>query len=109
MTTPFYGLFNNIGEVDYIQSDKPPGWCWRSVGPCKDFSTAKREMIEAMKKLGIITTNAERSRMMDLKFRTANCCYACGNTEPSQKFLPFFAERPERETDQYYCGCYGWD
>lgn len=34
-----------------------------------------------------------------------------GDSKPvaSSWTLPFFEYRPERETDSYYCGCWGWD
>lgn len=40
--------------------------------------------------------------------RFASCVY-CGKREESSEKLPFFKERPNCETDSYYCGCYGWD
>lgn len=40
--------------------------------------------------------------------RTATCMY-CRREFPSNPKLPFFKHRPDRETDEYYCGCYGWD
>ena len=36
-------------------------------------------------------------------------CRDCGAMLISETSLPFFQERPERDTDSYYCGCYGWD
>lgn len=36
-------------------------------------------------------------------------CPSCSRTKPSALSLPFFAHRPERETDTHYDGCYGWD
>ena len=45
----------------------------------------------------------------DLAGRTARCAYSCGHTQPSSLRLAFFRHLPERDTDQYYCGCFGWD
>lgn len=28
---------------------------------------------------------------------------------PSSWDLPFFRYRPDKEYDEYYCGCWGWD
>lgn len=28
---------------------------------------------------------------------------------PSSPDLPFFEHKPDRDTDRYYCGCFGWD
>ncbi len=28
---------------------------------------------------------------------------------PSSMDLPFFAHRPDKPEDSYYCGCWGWD
>jgi hypothetical protein len=28
---------------------------------------------------------------------------------PSSSELPFFKHLPERQHDQFYCGCWGWD
>ena len=44
----------------------------------------------------------------DLSKRTARCAYG-GAEVPSAVALAFFRYRPEREHDEYYCGCYGWD
>jgi hypothetical protein len=44
----------------------------------------------------------------DLTGRTAKCHY-CNYTSPSSLSLPFFAFHPERGSDDFYCGCRGWD
>lgn len=36
-------------------------------------------------------------------------CAECNNTTPSKETLPFFQHRPDKEFDEYYCGCWGWD
>lgn len=36
-------------------------------------------------------------------------CPECGATTESKWSLPFFEYRPEKESDIYYDGCYGWD
>ena len=35
----------------------------------------------------------------------------CGGSRPvpSSPSLAFFVSRPNRETDEYYCGCAGWN
>jgi hypothetical protein len=33
----------------------------------------------------------------------------CLCERPSSPDLPFFYHRPEREFDEFYCGCWGWD
>lgn len=45
----------------------------------------------------------------DLKNREAVCVYGGHKNVPSSSDLPFFEHRPHRETDGYYCGCFGWD
>ena len=50
----------------------------------------------------------------DLTGRTAKCGYnnpgtSCNATAPSDPHLAFFGYRPEKEFDEYYCGCRGWD
>ena len=40
--------------------------------------------------------------------RQAECSY-CSKKEKSSFSLPFFRYRPNREFDEYYCGCEGWD
>jgi hypothetical protein len=37
------------------------------------------------------------------------CCYSCGSVRDSSFDLAFFKHRPDRDTDAYYCGCFGWD
>ena len=43
-----------------------------------------------------------------LEGRKAVCSYG-DNTVDSRWNLPFFMHRPNMETDEYYCGCWGWD
>ena len=40
--------------------------------------------------------------------RVAECTY-CHSMVLSETTLPFFKERPECDTDEYYDGCRGWD
>jgi hypothetical protein len=44
----------------------------------------------------------------DLTGRKARCGY-CGETVDSNLGLAFFGYQPDKETDSYYCGCFGWD
>ena len=44
----------------------------------------------------------------DLKGRLARCSY-CRKTAPSNIDLPFFTHIPDKDYDDYYCGCRGWD
>lgn len=44
----------------------------------------------------------------DLTGRKAKCSI-CGKAKESSFDLPFFDYRKDRETDEYYCGCFGWD
>jgi hypothetical protein len=43
--------------------------------------------------------------------RKARCTYfvTCKAETPSREGLPFFEQKPDREHDSYYCGCYGWE
>ena len=43
-----------------------------------------------------------------LEGRHATCAY-CNKEVDSRWTLPFFEYRPDKETDEYYCGCMGWD
>lgn len=43
-----------------------------------------------------------------LEGREARCGW-CGKREPSRPSLPFFWYREDKELDEYYCGCGGWD
>jgi hypothetical protein len=45
----------------------------------------------------------------DLSNRIASCF--CGRTAPSKdpQYLAFFTHKPSRDTDEFYCGCRGWD
>lgn len=45
---------------------------------------------------------------IDLHMRKAECCY-CRATTESKIELAFFKYQPSADTDQYYCGCFGWD
>lgn len=44
----------------------------------------------------------------DLTGRQAKCCY-CGRVAKSDYDLPFFEAKPDKDFDEYYCGCEGWD
>lgn len=43
-----------------------------------------------------------------LEGRVAKCSY-CSAEQPSSYSLPFFEYRKNKSTDEYYCGCKGWD
>lgn len=45
----------------------------------------------------------------DLAGRIAECVYKCGSKRESNYNLAFFNHTPNLPTDNYYCGCYGWD
>ena len=51
---------------------------------------------------------AEVADEPDLEGREAKCTY-CSNKCPSSTNLAFFEHRPDRPSDSYYCGCFGWD
>lgn len=36
-------------------------------------------------------------------------CGECGHITQSRYDLPFFLYRADKDTDEYYCGCHGWD
>jgi hypothetical protein len=44
----------------------------------------------------------------NLKGRKAICSYG-HNVVDSDGALAFFRYKPDKEYDDYYCGCYGWD
>jgi hypothetical protein len=44
-----------------------------------------------------------------LEGRIATCSYGCGSSTESKVSLPFFRSRPDSATDDFYCGCFGWD
>ena len=44
----------------------------------------------------------------NLEGRMAKCT-ECGHVTQSRYDLPFFLYREDKDTDEYYCGCYGWD
>lgn len=45
----------------------------------------------------------------DLTGRKANCSYGKHAIVDSSPDLAFFEHRADRETDIYYCGCYGFN
>lgn len=49
----------------------------------------------------------EQSNMVD-GGRKARCVY-CGNMVASTPRLPFFESKPDKEYDEWYDGCRGWD
>ena len=55
-----------------------------------------------------ICFNQEVVPTPNLEGRIARCSY-CKKKTPSDLSLPFFGHFPEKEYDDYYCGCLGWD
>lgn len=45
----------------------------------------------------------------DLSKREAKCDYCGHKAKSNPGKLAFFAHKPEKEFDEYYCGCRGWD
>jgi len=45
----------------------------------------------------------------DLTGRQAKCSYGAHKILPSNVRLAFFKHHPDKELDEYYCGCFGWD
>jgi len=56
----------------------------------------------------VICFNTKVGESPNLEGRTAKCTY-CKTTVKSDIKLPFFGYMPDREKDDYYCGCRGWD
>lgn len=44
----------------------------------------------------------------DIKNRKAKCNY-CGRIVTSSFDLPFFKYCPDKESDEFFDGCFGWD
>ncbi len=44
----------------------------------------------------------------DLTGRIAKCA-ECSHTTKSNYDLPFFQYNPDKNFDEYYCGCHGWN
>ena len=44
-----------------------------------------------------------------LEGRKAKCCYGNHGVRDSDLSLAFFVYHPDREFDEYYCGCWGWE
>lgn len=66
-------------------------------------------MIKWVKKEGL-TINGNVSVCYDddeTKERRATCEY-CRRDSASNTELPFYKERPAKESDSYYCGCRGF-
>ena len=58
---------------------------------------------------GIVPGADQVAEQPNLTGRVARCCYGKHGEVPSNTNLPFFSHRPEKEYDEYYCGCMGWD
>lgn len=46
---------------------------------------------------------------MNLQGRKARCSYGVHADTESSINLPFFRYWPDRDMDEYYCGCHGWE
>ena len=61
----------------------------------------------------VICTGIDKGAQIEVKplptlmNRKAVC--SCGNTAKSSYRLPFFKYCPDKEYDEYYCGCRGWN
>jgi hypothetical protein len=62
-----------------------------------------------------VVVNTETEKTETTEPRKARCAYYRGcksevEVEKDREYkLAFFKEKPDEETDEYYCGCYGWD
>lgn len=56
----------------------------------------------------LICNCSEVAEIINVEGRKAKCS-ECGYEVDSSVDLPFFKYRPDHNTDQYYCGCWGWD
>lgn len=61
----------------------------------------------------VCTTKDKEARtivpMPDFSNRRATCSYGMHAIVASSTELAFFEYHPDREYDEYYCGCHGWD
>lgn len=57
---------------------------------------------------GIHSCTAPAKEMPSLDNRMAECSYGCGPIKSSYN-LAFFRYKPDKEYDEYFCGCIGWD
>ena len=51
----------------------------------------------------------EKARRVHEKDRLCRCSQCSITYHLSNEMAPFFKARPDKEFDDYYCGCYGWD
>lgn len=75
---------------------------------CAASGTLKRGCQPALVACGLHGCTEVAEQAPDLAGRKARCTYG-GNEVPSSTSLAFFKHRPDRECDEYYCGCFGWD
>ena len=59
--------------------------------------------------VGIDPGAEEVAESPNLEGRFATCSYGKHGRVPSDLGLAFFAYHPDKDEDEYYCGCYGWD
>lgn len=61
--------------------------------------------------IGIVEGADVIAETPNLDGRMARCSYyyTCKHERTSNINLPFFSHRPDKEHDEYYCGCHGWD
>jgi hypothetical protein len=55
-----------------------------------------------------IHSTIEQMPAPDLSKREAKCSYG-HKIVPSKGELAFFRHHPDKEYDEYYCGCWGWE
>lgn len=58
---------------------------------------------------GIVAGADEIADSPDLTGRKARCAYGNHAIVDSSPDLAFFEHKPEKQMDEYYCGCHGWD
>ncbi len=82
-----------------------------SQGEYTDKETGERKPV-CVSCAGIREGAYEVETEPDLTGRIAECSYygsRCKSSTESRVQLPFFTHHPQSDTDEYYCGCYGWD
>lgn len=72
-----------------------------------EIKTSQMPKVE-LKKENHSETSIDQKKLNTAK-RQADCIYGHHGAVDSDSSLPFFKRKPEKDKDEYYCGCHGWD
>jgi hypothetical protein len=108
---------DTIAAIGYDPADPPMMRCGHAANATRDTVDGPKPCCAICAGIGGLGGDEVADERPSLEGRTMRCTYATGRdgkghqpaTVPSRWGAAFFEYRPDKATDRYYCGCWGWD